>query len=105
MPKRLTSQVITAIESPAEGNVIEWDTEVKGLGIRVTAAGQRSFVLRYVIAGRERRMTLGSYPALSVSAARDLATRHKGDIAHNRDPLDQRKAAREAADMRALCRD
>jgi integrase len=113
--KRLTSQAIEAMQErpPASGNVIAWDTVEKGLGIRVTAAGAASFVLRYVIHGQERRMTLGPYgrSGLSVTAAREKASEIKGRIAGSRDkpqmfdPLEQRAAERNAADVRQLCAD
>ena len=39
----------------------------KGLSIRVMPTGSKSWVFRYMIDGRARRMTLGSYPSLSLS--------------------------------------
>src|SRR5690349_2056204 len=104
MPKRITSQTIKAMQPPASGNAIVWDTEEKGLGVRMTAAGAVSFVLRYVVDGRERRMTLGPYAenggGLTVSAARSKAQEIKGAIVASRDkterydPLEKRREAR-----------
>ena len=46
--------------APATGNKIYYDTEVKGFGLRVTAAGAKSFILNYYTnSGRERRYTIG----------------------------------------------
>lgn len=102
MPRNLSPQFIKAMDAPAKGNIIEWDTAERGLGIRVTAAGVRSFVLRYVIDGREKRMTLGGFPALTLSAARELALKHKGDVARGRDPLEERGARRVAMTLGEL---
>ena len=70
---------------------IYWDDKLVGLGIRITNNDAKSFVLRYVIHGRERKYTIGSYPAISYSAAKDMATQIKGEIAKGCDPLDERK--------------
>ena len=103
--KRLTSQSMDAMKAPTKGNLIDWDTQVVGLGARITAAGARSFVLRFSMANREQRMTLGPYPDLNVSAARDMARRLKGDIAHGVNPLNRRREERGAATMEQLCAD
>ena len=58
---------------PAIGNRIHYDTEVAGFEIRLTAAGARSFVLNYRAGGRERRITIGSFPDWTVQAAREEA--------------------------------
>ncbi|WP_035486068.1 tyrosine-type recombinase/integrase [Geminicoccus roseus] len=102
MPTKLTPAFIKAIEAPASGNRIEWDTVERGLGLRITASGHRSFVLRYVVDGRERRMTLGEYPALSLSVARQMASERKGEVIKGADPLDARKAARDALTVAEL---
>jgi integrase len=52
---------------------------VKGLNIKITPAGQKSWVLRYLDrnAGRERFHTFGSYPSMSLADAREEARRLK----------------------------
>ena len=65
---------VRSLAAPEAGNRIAYERgkdAVRGFGIRVTAAGTKSFVLNYTIAGRERRLTIGGYPAWSVAAARD----------------------------------
>lgn len=105
MPERLSSSVIQAMQPPGNGNAVIWDSGVTGLGARVTAAGNRSFVFRYVHNGRERRMTLGPFPALSVSAAREIATQHRAAVARGVDPLADRQNARKAPTVADLCKD
>ena len=73
MAKRLTDKLVKALTPPPTGNRITYDDEVTGFGLRVTAAGAKAFVLNYHLAGRERRYTIGSYPAWSVTAAREEA--------------------------------
>lgn len=96
MPRKLTPQFIKAMEPPAGGNRVEWDTDEKGLGIRITAAGHRAFVLRYVADGRERRLTLGEFPTLGLTAAREMARERKGEVIKGADPLAAKQARRDA---------
>jgi len=103
--KRITSQVVTALKAPAAGNRVLWDSDLTGFGARITAAGAVSFVLRYVLNGRERRYTIGKHPDLSPSAARGRATILRGRIADGEDPLEGRREAREAATVAELCDD
>jgi integrase len=102
---RITHQLIQKLEPPIKGNRITWDNEVIGFGARITAAGAISFVLRYVLQGREHVMTIGRHPDLSPAAARQHAIRLRGEIVAGRDPLALRIAAREQPTVTDLCAD
>lgn len=52
---------------------ITWDKTMIGLGVRVTANGAKSFVLRYRVLGRQRLATLGATHIHSVDKARSWA--------------------------------
>jgi integrase len=80
--------------APEFGNRIEWDAEVSGFGVRITAAGIVSFVLDYRIFGRQRRYTIGRYPELTATAARDEALTLKKRIREGHDPMEERKEFR-----------
>ena len=56
------------VEPPETGAATYWDSDPKvaGFGVRVYAAGAKSFFLNYRIDGRERRYTIGAYPLWSV---------------------------------------
>ena len=45
MRLRLTDAIIKTLPAPKSGNVITNDATVRGFGIRITAAGARSFVI------------------------------------------------------------
>lgn len=87
-----------ALPAPERGNVIEYDTETTGFGIRVTAAAARSFVVNYrrKVDGRERGLTISSFPDWSVTAAREQAKRLKRDVDAGSDPVGENRAEREA---------
>lgn len=62
---RLTKTAVDgAKRPPAGGRLVLWDTEVKGFGLRVTATGSKTYVLRYRMGGREsalRTYTIGQH--------------------------------------------
>ena len=49
---RIVEKVIKQLKAPKQGNAITWDDEIRGFGVRITAAGVVSFVLDYRIFGR-----------------------------------------------------
>jgi integrase len=103
---KLTDALVRGLPAPASGAKITYDAgpeAIRGFGIRVTAAGARSFVLNYVVAGRERRMTIGSYPAWKVAVARKEAGRLKKKAEDGIDPLGLEQAQRAAPTVRELC--
>jgi integrase len=105
MSPRLCDSDARKIEPPTSGNRIYYDSEVKGFGVRVTAAGARSFVLNYrTKAGRERRYTIGAFPDWKTSAAREEAKRLKQEIDRGGDPvggLEAERGAPTVADLAA----
>ncbi len=104
MAERLTDRIVKALPPPPSGVRITYDTTVKGFGIRVTAAGARSFVLNYRTRfGRERRYTIGSFPAWQTGAARKEAATLKRQISAGDDPLGAVMAGRAAPTVSDLC--
>jgi len=102
MSENITDRVVKNLEPPAKGNRITYDTKIKGFGIRITAAGKKSFVLNYTVAGRERRYTIGQYPTWTVGAARKEAEELRKRIDQGDDPLQARVDRREAPTMQQL---
>ena len=74
MAERITDKLVKELVPPATGNRRVYDKRIPGFGVRITARGARAFVLNYRnVEGRERRYTIGPYPAWSVEAARKRA--------------------------------
>jgi len=94
MGKRIVEKSIKKMESPKRGNRIEWDSEIPGFGVRVTAAGVTSFILDYRISGRQRRYTIGRHPELTVAAARAEAVELRLRIRDGHDPMEERHQSR-----------
>jgi integrase len=77
---------------PGAERTIYWDMSLPGFGLQMTKAGHRSYVVQYRAAGRSRRMSIDG--RLGLAAARERARKLFGEVAHDRDPLaEKRKAA------------
>ena len=88
---------------PGSKTRIEWDREVRGLGVRITPAGAKAYVLNYRVAGRERRATLARCSELSLRDARERAGAELAAIrAGEADPLARRRETREAPTVAEL---
>ena len=101
---KLTQRRIETLECP-EGakDVLVFDDEQRGLGVRVTRGGQKgslggkSCLTQYTLAGQKRRVPLGACGAVTLAAARAAVQSILGDVAKGRDPAAERKeAARDA---------
>lgn len=68
------------------------DSVTPGLGLRITSAGTRSFIVEKRINGVVKRHTLGRVGSLQINDARLLAMKHLVQIASNENPLAIKKA-------------
>ena len=85
-----------AQKPPATGRIEVHDADCRGLVLRLTAGGAATWVLRMrTTDGRETRVSLGSYPAMGLRAARDAA-----EVVRGRIKAGARSGSREAADAR-----
>lgn len=76
MPKlstvRLTDALIRSLK-PKDKRYDVYDASQPGFGVRVATSGALSWVLLTREGGRRKRVTLGGYPAMSLSKAREAA--------------------------------
>ena len=100
MPTTLSKALIAAAQPPAKGQRIIYDGHrkaVAGFGLRITAGGTKSFILRYFIGGKERRMTIGKWGEenhWSLEAARKRAGEYRKQIDGKVDILEERRRQR-----------
>lgn len=90
---------LSEITPPDRGRKILFDAHPdapRGFGLKVTSGGGKVFVLRYFVDGRDRLMKIGDYPTWSLAAARDEAAARVRAIDGGEDPLDRKRARREA---------
>ena len=71
-----------------------WDSELKGFGLRVTAAGTKSYIAQAKIKGKARRVTIGQTDKLAADEARRLARKKLGSMIGGNDPAAERKRER-----------
>jgi len=58
-----------------------------GLWLNNTASGSKSWIFRWTPrGGKPREIGMGSYPALSLANARQLATEYRAIVAQGKDP-------------------
>ncbi|MCJ0825950.1 tyrosine-type recombinase/integrase [Luteimonas sp. 50] len=102
---KLDDEFIRNRERPAKGNVIYYDSEVKGFAVRVTRSPDATFLFCY--GPTPRRMVIGKWTASSggsrssvVKRMRALAADYRTQVIAGRDPYKERQddeAEREAA--------
>jgi integrase len=87
---------IRSIKPPAAGTVDYFDDLTPGLSLRVTSNDVRTWTVFYRDKnGRQKRLSLGRYPAVKLVDARHLAREAQRSVAHGGDPAAEKKAARE----------
>ncbi len=79
-----------------------WDDAVRGLGLRITPAGKKSFILAYRIGSRKRQMTLAPYGVLTLQQARAGALRKLAAVIEGKDPLAERQSSTKAETVAEL---
>jgi integrase len=73
------------------GRTLYWDEALAGFGLVVTAAGHRSYLVKYRADGQPRKMTIKA--ALKLADARKEAKAIQGRVAKGDDPLTERRNA------------
>jgi integrase len=66
----------------------------RGLWLRVIASGARSWIYRFMLAGRAREMGLGSVADVTLAEAREAAREARSLVRQGVDPIAKRQAAR-----------
>lgn len=92
---KLTKKTIDALRFPDRHKgtqVLFYDDTIKGLGVRITPRGKKSYFFEYRVAGKSRRMTLGTFPELNPDHAREIAIKRKVEIFDGKDPAFEKKA-------------
>jgi integrase len=85
--------------APAGGRYELLDSQIPGLGVRVTDKGQRTFILktRYPGSQNPTRRALGEYPSMSLAEARERASEWRRLIGRGIDPATVAERERQAA--------
>ena len=94
MLAKITKRAVDAVRSNGVDQFL-WDRDLMGFGLKVTAAGNKVYILQYRRGGRgapTKRVTIGRHGALTPEQARNQAARLSGAIANGADPAVARAA-------------
>jgi integrase len=94
MPRLLTDAFVRTAKPSASGRLEIADVRCLGLVLRIAADGGKSWSFRFRIGGKQTRATIGSYPAISLTAARAAAMSMDRERAQGKNPVDQKRAAK-----------
>ena len=102
---RLTDKGIAALKPEAE-RYEKWEDGRTGLGVRVSPKGRKSWIYMYRFDGKARRLTLGTYPALTLANARVKHAQAKETLEQGNDPgalhVEKRRTERQAETVNDL---
>jgi integrase len=94
---KLTKRAVEAIEPPAAGEIVVWDAELKGFGVRIASSGRRTyFVYGRTTGGRQVKFKVGVHGAVTAIKAREIASVELGKLAAGQDPTKERQDAKTA---------
>lgn len=100
---KLTERKIAQLTAgPSQKDRLVFDDEQRGLAVRVTARGSRTYLVQYTQHGTKHRLPLGPCSGLSLESARQAASAIRGEVAKGRNPAIERKEAAAAAKAKGL---
>jgi integrase len=85
MKKALTNKTLEALKPTGKRYAVH-DTHCPGLVVRVNANGTKTFAAIYRYGLKQRRLTLGPYPVISLAEARDKARAAFREVLEGVDP-------------------
>ena len=102
METKITKRTVDQL-SPTSRDVLRWDTEVKGFGVRRRTSGAKHYVLKMRVGGRQRWITIGRHGSpWTPDTARREALRLLGLRAAGRDPASERDHQKGAVTLAEL---
>jgi Arm DNA-binding domain len=87
---------------PGKIDVIFFDDDLPGFGLRLRAGGSRGYVVQYALGIRSRRMTIGTTKILTLEKARETARNILARARLGHDPAAERDEARARASDHTL---
>ena len=85
--KLTQSAIEDAVCPPGKKDILLFDRETKGFGLRVSKTGTKTFLAQYQSAGGKRRVVLGTFGVLTPDQARRAAKGILGQAALGADPV------------------
>ena len=91
---KLTERKIERLApEPGRKDKLVFDDAQRGLAVRLTTSGGRTYLCQYTLHGHKWRVPLGACSAVPLAKARQAAAAIMGDVAKGRNPAAERKQA------------
>ncbi|MEN8236217.1 MAG: Arm DNA-binding domain-containing protein [Pseudomonadota bacterium] len=85
--RKLIKRVVEGIKPDKVKEILVWDSELKGFGVRVYATGRRTYFVQYRNEFYQtRRKKLGVHGTITTEQAREMAKIILGEVAKGEDP-------------------
>lgn len=100
---KVTKRTVDAFKPAADRDLLLWDDELPGFGVRCRPSGAKTYFLKYRTAGgRQRWLTIGAHGPLTPDQARARALREKASVGDGNDPSGDRQRKRREATVAAV---
>ncbi|MCH4812105.1 tyrosine-type recombinase/integrase [Vreelandella neptunia] len=94
---KLTKTVVEKLQ-PVEGKqVVYWDSDIVGFGVRVSPGGSRAFFYQGRLNGKIKKITIGKLGRITAEAARKDAKRIQSMMELGQDPSPSKEKTQESA--------
>lgn len=97
---KLTDKFIVELTCPpGKKDTLVFDTEVRGLGVRISSSGRKNFLVQWRCpnTGKPKRLPLGACGSISLKRAREVTRIRLGEVAQGRNPVEEKRAHRNEA--------
>lgn len=92
---KLTKRFVDSLKQDSEKELLYWDSELKGFGLRVFSTGRKTYFIQYRNdQARTRRKKIGVHSSITAEQAREEAKRLLGLVAGGEDPSDERRTGK-----------
>jgi integrase len=102
---KFTNASIKSLKNKSE-RYEKWETNGRGFGLRVSPTGKKVFLFMYRYFGMSRRMTIGVYPAVTLSEARAEHAKARLKLEKGVDPgrelVEKKKGERDSSTVKGL---
>ena len=96
---KLTIRSAAQLALPAgKRDVIFWDDDIRGFGLRLREGGERGWIYRYRFGRTQRSIKLGNANSVSLAVARKNASQLEAEVRLGKDPAGQKALVKQEAE-------
>lgn len=87
---KLIKTFVDALELPSKGQILVWDGQLKGFGVRLTPGG-KAYIVQARVGNKTRRVSLGKHGVITAKQARERAIAALADMNNGIDPSKEKE--------------